>query len=166
MTMDLAATARAEVEHPAQRGSSQGFSALVVGAERELVRLVRDLLRDAGLPDAHLSTADALEPALERLAAERPGVVFLAIGLPDVRTLNALVRLQAAAPGVPVVPLPIAAGPPQAQAPWWLLRARQDFDRDEVVALLQRLAVLDEGTRRLFYLATHDRLTGLERTAG
>jgi diguanylate cyclase (GGDEF)-like protein len=161
MTMDLAATARPDVEHPARRGSSQGFSALVVGAERELERLVRDLLRDAGLPDAQLSTADSLGPALERLAAERPGVVFLAIGLPDVGSLNALVRLQAAAPGVPVMPLPIAAGPPQAQAPWWLLRARRDFDRVEVVALLQRLAVLDEGARQLFYLATHDRLTGL-----
>ena len=41
------------------------------------------------------------------------------------------------------------------------MRARRAADRSEVVNLLQQLALLDEGARQLFYLATHDRLTGL-----
>jgi diguanylate cyclase (GGDEF)-like protein len=161
MTADLAALIRPGIGCSAGRGSGQDFSALVVGTGSELTPLVRGLLRDAGLPGALLATVPSLGPALEWLGAERPGIVFLAVGLPDVGSLNALVRLQAAAPGVPVVPLPTAARPSQAHAPWWARRARHEFDRNEVVGLLQQLGVLDEGARQLFYLATHDRLTGL-----
>ena len=69
-------------------------------------------------------------------------------------------RLQAAAPGVPVVPLPVWQ-PGSAPNGWWPLRVRRGVDRTEVVGLLQQLALLDEGARQLFYLATHDSLTGL-----
>jgi diguanylate cyclase (GGDEF)-like protein len=71
------------------------------------------------------------------------------------------VRLQAAAPGVPVVPLPIMPAEAANRSGWWPMRARRAVDRSEVVGLLQQLALLDQGARQLFYLATHDRLTGL-----
>ena len=70
-------------------------------------------------------------------------------------------RLQAAAPGVPVVPLPLLMAETAHPGGWWPMRARRAADRSEVVSLLQQRALLDEGARQLFYLATHDRLTGL-----
>ncbi len=160
MSMDLALLLRPGADPTLRHGSGRDFAVLVVGAERELGAVVEELLRDAGLQDAALTVVPALEPALERLATERPGIVFLGIGVPDLGSLNALVRLQAAAPGVPVVPLPVPSTGLNP-APWWTLRAHRAFDRNEVVGLLQQLALLDEGAKQLFYLATHDRLTGL-----
>lgn len=160
MTMELALLMRPGVGMSARTASGQAFSVLVVGKAPELEMLVQELLRDAGLNGTEITTAPSLEVALPQLATERPGIVFLGIVTPDLASLNALVRLQAAVPGVPVVPLPVpAAGLPPS--PWWAMRAHRAFDRNEVVGLLQQLALLDEGARQLFYLATHDRLTGL-----
>ena len=139
----------------------QAFSVLAVGSERELTRQVAQLLEDAGLDATRLIPVASVEAALARLATERPGIVFLAVGSLDMGNLSALVRLQAAAPGVPVVPLPMLTAEARHQGGWWPMRARRAADRSEVVNLLQQLALLDEGARQLFYLATHDRLTGL-----
>ena len=133
---------------------------LVVGAERELTRQVRNLLARCRPEAAHVVGAPALEPRWSG-CSERPRIIFLGVGLPELGNLNMLVRLQAAAPGVPVVPLPVISRRPRPQAPWWPFRARRAIDRNEVVGLLQQLALMDEGAREMFYLATHDRLTGL-----
>lgn len=160
MTTELAAFMRPSAEASAPSASGQDFSVLLVGGERELEAVVQDLLRDAGLQGTRTVRAPSLDAALAQLAVQRPGIVFLGVVAPDLTCLNALVRLQAAAPGVPVVPLPVpATGLPPS--PWWTMRAHRAFDRNEVVGLLQQLALLDERARQLFYLATHDRLTGL-----
>ncbi len=152
---------RPRLGRPAQQKPGHDFSVLVVGAEHELTLQVQNLLQDAGLEAARVIGLPALEQALARLSHERPGIIFLGVGLPELGNLNALVRLQAAAPGVPVVPLPVITREATAQAPWWPFRARRAIDRTEVVGLLQQLALMDEGAREMFYLATHDRLTGL-----
>lgn len=161
MPMELPALLRPGLGAPPESDLARNFSALVVGVERQLALQVRSLLQDAGLAQTRLSAVPSLEQALDHLGMERPGIVFLGVGLPDLANLNALVRLQAAAPGVPVVPLPIATRAAEAQVPWWPFRARRAIDRAEVVGLLQQLALMDQGARQLFYLATHDRLTGL-----
>lgn len=160
MGMELALLMRPD-GGPAPAGAAdRAFSILVIGVERELSLLVGELLREAGIEGARLTAVPSLDAALAQLAAERPGITFLGVVAPDLSCMNALVRLQAAAPGVPVVPLPVpAAGLPPS--PWWTVRAHRAFDRNEVVGLLRQLPLLDEGARQLFYLATHDRLTGL-----
>lgn len=51
-----------------------------------------------------VATAGRLESALERLAKEpRPDVLVLDLNLPDVAGFDGLIRLSAAAPGVPIV---------------------------------------------------------------
>jgi diguanylate cyclase (GGDEF)-like protein len=140
-------------------GDRQAFWAMAIGSGRELAALVGELLRQAGLPDARLVVVTSPGLALERLAQARPAIIFLEVGVPDIASLGALVRLQAAAPGVAVVPVP--AAPDATAGQGWSLHPAQAFDRREVVGLLQQLALLDAGARRLFHLATHDRLTGL-----
>jgi diguanylate cyclase (GGDEF)-like protein len=160
MPTDLAAMVRPAAGLPAPGSvARRAFWAMVVGSGRELASLVEELLREAGLPDVRLVMVTSPGQALEHLAQARPAIIFLEIGAPDIASLGALVRLQAAAPGVTVVPVPTPPGAMAGQG--WALRPTQAFDRDEVVGLLQQLALLDEGARRLFYLATHDRLTGL-----
>ena len=97
----------------------QAFTVLAVGSERELTRQVAQLLEDAGLDATRLIPVASVEAALARLATERPGIVFLAVGSLDMGNLSALVRLQAAAPGVPVVPLPMLTAEARHQA--WLV---------------------------------------------
>ncbi len=161
MRLDLPALLRPGLGQPDACRVTQPFSALVVGAERQLALQARSLLQEAGLPQTHLLELVSVNQALERLIVDRPAIVFLGVGPPDLANLNALVRLQAAAPGVPVVPLPTVTHDVETVAPWWPFRARRAIDRSEVVNLLQQLALLDQGARQLFYLATHDRLTGL-----
>ena len=138
----------------------EAFTVLTVGSEPELPRQVERLLEEAGLNGARLVSLPNVDAAVDRLQGERPRIVFLAVTAPELADLSAVVRLQAAAPGVPVVPLPIVV-PGSSPGGWWPLRVRRGVNRTEVVGLLQQLALLDEGARRLFYLATHDGLTGL-----
>jgi diguanylate cyclase (GGDEF)-like protein len=151
MAMDLAPLLRPSSVGAAQRTAGQGLPVLAVGGDG-LRRCVLDLLAEAGLADARVSVAGSLETALQHLAQSRPAIVFLGVAEPGMACLNALVRLQAAAPGVPVAPLPVAVrGGPGPLA----------FDRDEVLGLVQQLGLLDDRSHELFHLATHDRLTGL-----
>jgi diguanylate cyclase (GGDEF)-like protein len=139
----------------------QAFTVLTVGSEAELTRQVQRLLDEAGLAGARLVALPTIDIAIDRLQSERPRIVFLAVAAPELADLSAMIRLQAAAPGVPVVPLPVVAPSGGTAGGWWPMRVRRGVNRVEVVGLLQQLALLDEGARRLFYLATHDGLTGL-----
>jgi diguanylate cyclase (GGDEF)-like protein len=161
MTIHLPTMLRPEIGATAAAAQGGDFTVLAVGSERELGHHVKHLLEEAQLAEARLLMVPTLQAALTQLAAERPGIIFLAVGPPELANLSALVRLQAAAPGVPVVPLPTLAHDAGPQPGWWPLRARRAVNRAEVVGLLQQLALLDQGARQLFYLATHDRLTGL-----
>lgn len=160
MTIHPPIPLRADFGGMAALAKGQAFTVVAVGSEAELARQVQRLLDEAGLTGARLLGLPTVETAIDRLQAERPRIVFLAVAAPELADLSALVRLQAAAPGVPVVPLPVVS-PGQAPGGWWPLRIRRGVNRSEVVGLLQQLALLDEGARRLFYLATHDGLTGL-----
>jgi diguanylate cyclase (GGDEF)-like protein len=160
--VDVVATVRRTAGPPAPDNvARRAFWAMAVGSGPELTLLAEGLLREAGLPDAQLVTVASLGQALERLADARPAIIFLGVGAPDMASLGALVRLQVAAPGVTVVPVSSQPAGSARTARGWPLRPFQAFDRDEVIGLLQQLALLDQGARRLFHLATHDRLTGL-----
>jgi diguanylate cyclase (GGDEF)-like protein len=161
MTLQLSTLHRPNLGGIAAMTPGTAFGVLAVGGERALVRQVSQLLQDAGLDGARLVQAATVAEALQRLGIERPAIVFLAVGPLDLSSLSALVSLQAAAPGVPVVPLPAVPAEAAERAGWWPMRARRAVDRKEVVGLLQQLALMDQGARQLFYLATHDRLTGL-----
>jgi PleD family two-component response regulator len=160
MTLHPPLPLRADFGGMAALAKGQAFTVVTVGSEVELARQVQRLLDEAGLTGARLVGLPGVDAAIDRLQSERPRIIFLAVATPEVADLSALVRLQAAAPGVPVVPLPVWH-PNSAPNGWWPLRVRRGVDRTEVVGLLQQLALLDEGARQLFYLATHDGLTGL-----
>ncbi|MEK0085404.1 diguanylate cyclase domain-containing protein [Benzoatithermus flavus] len=160
MAMDLAPLLRPSLAGLAQRNPDQDFPVLLLGGPT-LRSTVEELLADAGLVTAHLSAVASVEEALQHLAVDRPAIVFLGVAAPGTGCLNALVRLQAAAPGMPVVPLPNLAEREGASPPCGAVGGCLELDREEVVSLLQQLALLDDRSRQLFYLATHDRLTGL-----
>ena len=103
---------RPEIGATAAAAQGGDFTVLAVGSERELGHHVKHLLEEARLAEARLLMVPTLQAALTQLAAERPGIIFLAVGPPELANLSALVRLQAAAPGVPVVPLPTLAHEP------------------------------------------------------
>ena len=161
MTLQMPTLPRPTLGGMAALAAGKAFGVLAVGGEHVLARQVAQLLEEAALAGARLVQVPSVEQALARLTTERPAIVFLAVGPLDLGSLSALVRLQAAAPGVPVVPLPIMPAEAANRGGWWPMRARRAIDRSEVVGLLQQLALMDQGARQLFYLATHDRLTGL-----
>ena len=161
MTLQMPTLPRPTLGGMAALAAGKAFGGLAVGGEHVLARQVAQLLEEAALAGARLVQVPSVEQSLALLTTERPAIVFLAVGPLDLGSLSALVRLQAAAPGVPVVPLPIMPAEAANRGGWWPMRARRAIDRSEVVGLLQQLALMDQGARQLFYLATHDRLTGL-----
>ncbi len=161
MTLQLPTLPRPHLGGTSAFAPGKEFGVLAVGGEHALARQVTQLLEDAALSAAGLVQVPSLDRALAALAVERPAIIFLGVGSLDLGSLSALVRLQAAAPGVAVVPLPIMPADAANRGGWWPMRARRAIDRSEVVGLLQQLALMDQGARQLFYLATHDRLTGL-----
>ena len=121
MTMHLPTLLRPDLGGMAALAQGQAFTVLTVGGEAELARQVNRLLAEAGLSAVRVVSLPTLESAIGRLQSERPRVVFLAIAAPDLADLSALVRLQAAAPGVPVVPLPVAPVGMSATPCFWRL---------------------------------------------
>ena len=57
-----------------------GVRVMVVDADADALRLVRDILESAG---AHVFTADSAAAALERLQSERPQVLISDLGMPE-----------------------------------------------------------------------------------
>src|SRR3954447_18848504 len=108
MTIHLPTMLRPEIGATAAAAQGGDFTVLAVGSERELGHHVQHLLDEAQLADARLLMVPTLQAALTQLAAERPGIIFLAVGPPELANLSALVRLQATAPGgsVGAVPTP------------------------------------------------------------
>ena len=68
-------------------------------------RLLRELLAEAGAAQFDLVHVARLSAGLERLAAGGIDVVLLDLGLPDGQGLDLLAKVQAQAPGVPIVVL-------------------------------------------------------------
>lgn len=78
---------------------------LMVEDNPEDARLIGEQLRAAGPIQFDLDHVGNLDAALERLAAGRFDLVLLDLSLPGEEGLDGLLRLRAAAPGVPVVVL-------------------------------------------------------------
>ena len=144
MSIHLPTQLRPEIGASAAAAEGVDFTVLAVGSERELGLHVKHLLEEARLSEARLLIVPTLQIALAKLATERPGIIFLAVGPPELANLSALVRLQAAAPGVPVVPLPTLAHDAGPQSGWWPLRARRAVNRAEVVSLLHHIVSLED----------------------
>jgi signal transduction histidine kinase/BarA-like signal transduction histidine kinase len=68
-------------------------------------RLLREMLREERATETALLHVQSMAEAEAYLAASRPDVILLDLGLPDAHALEALKRAHAAAPGVPVVVL-------------------------------------------------------------
>lgn len=68
-------------------------------------RLLREMLNEEHAAETALLHVQTMEEAEAYLAASRPDVILLDLGLPDAHGLEALKRAHAAAPGVPVVVL-------------------------------------------------------------
>src|SRR5947209_7758001 len=78
---------------------------LLIEDNRGDVRLIREYLAEVEGMSFHLETVDRFAAGLQRLARGGVDVVLLDLSLPDSRGLDTFVRLQAEAPGVPVVVL-------------------------------------------------------------
>jgi signal transduction histidine kinase len=69
------------------------------------VRLIEEVLRDAGATKHRMQHESRLERALQSLALARPDVVLLDMNLPDSLGVDTVARMQAAGPELPIVVL-------------------------------------------------------------
>ena len=69
------------------------------------VRLIREMLAEAGRTPFEMECASRLSTGLERLVEGDIDVVLLDLGLPDSQGLETFVRVHSQAPEVPVVVL-------------------------------------------------------------
>jgi diguanylate cyclase (GGDEF)-like protein len=138
------------------------FRVLILSPNPGLVREVVELLAEAEVGAVSVLTAPSIEEADGIVKEGAPGAVFVDLAVPENGGLGGVVRLQAMAPTVPIVPVlggldPGAqrATPVAARSNAWRL------DRDAVVRCVRGAAHQQEQARRIFRLATHDPLTGL-----
>jgi diguanylate cyclase (GGDEF)-like protein/PAS domain S-box-containing protein len=68
-------------------------------------RLLREMLREEGLRDSELMHAESMSRAEEILAQHAVDIILVDLGLPDAQGLEAVQRVHAAAPRVPLVVL-------------------------------------------------------------
>jgi serine phosphatase RsbU (regulator of sigma subunit) len=93
-------------EHPSGRPRPvRAVNVLLIEDNRGDARLIAEYLAEVEGLSFHLESVDRFGAGLERLARGGIDVVLLDLSLPDSRGLDTFVRLQAAAPGVPVVVL-------------------------------------------------------------
>lgn len=124
------------------------FRVLLVSSQPRRPVQVDRLIRHAGLDAGCLEWAGTLAEAVGRIADQRIGAVLLDLSTQDAHGLEGLVRLQSIAPDIPI--LAYAHGDDVAP-----------LEQAHAVTCLQRAARRREQNRRLFHVATHDRLTGL-----
>lgn len=136
-------------------GHQAGPRVVVLAHGLGLVGEVSELAVEAGAGPVRVVTAVTLEAACARLAEAATLAAFVDLGLPESGGLTGLVRLQAAAPAVPIVPVLGRLEPEGSRGKAWR------HDRASLVACLRNAARHQEGDRRLYALATHDPLTGL-----
>src|SRR5262249_29453135 len=128
-------------------------------------RLVREMTGEAGAAQIQLDHVPRLDEALRVLAHESFDAILLDLGLPDCRGIDALKRVKATVPDVPVV---IFSGyRDEAQALEAVRNGAQDYllkDRADGVLLARALRYAIErqaAELRILHLAYHDGLTGL-----
>jgi len=129
------------------------------------VRLVEEMLRCQGCLPFELVVAQDGQGAVARIVAQPPEVILLDLGLPDGQALETLLKIHAAAPGLPIVVL--SANNDERLALQALQLGAQDFlvkwDTNghllsrAICYAIERKQLQD----RLYHLAHHDPLTGL-----
>ena len=70
-------------------------------------RLVQEAFREIAALQSEIVHCETLKQALESLAVGRPDVALIDLGLPDAQGLEAVGRIRAAAPDVPIVVLTV-----------------------------------------------------------
>jgi diguanylate cyclase len=138
------------------------FRVLILSPNAGLVKEVCELLAEAEVGPVTVVSAPSIDAADGSLREAAPGAVFVDLAVPENGGLGGVVRLQALAPTVPIVPVlggldpgALRATPLAARSNAWRL------DRSAVVRCVRGAAQQQEHARRLFRLATHDPLTGL-----
>jgi PAS domain S-box-containing protein/diguanylate cyclase (GGDEF)-like protein len=69
------------------------------------VRLVKEMLKEAGTSEIRMAETERLDQALQRMAREKFDVTLLDLGLPDSSGIDTLLSVQSHAPTMPVVVL-------------------------------------------------------------
>ena len=138
------------------------FRVLILSPNMGLVKEVCELLIEAEVGPVSVVSAPSIEDSETVLKEAAPGAVFVDLTVPENGGLGGVVKLQAMAPTVPIVPVlggldpaSLRATPAAARSNAWRL------DRAAVVRCVRGAALQQEHARRLFQLATHDPLTGL-----
>ncbi len=138
------------------------FRVLILSPNVGLVKEVCEFLAEAEVGPVTVVSASSIEDSDAALKEALPGAVFVDLTVPENGGLGGVVRLQALAPTVPIVPVlggldpaTLRATPAAARSNAWRL------DRGAVVRCVRGAAMQQEHARRLFQLATHDPLTSL-----
>jgi signal transduction histidine kinase len=130
--MDCAKTASAAV------GNEAALTFLLVEDKLPDVRSLREHTREPGFPPAELVRVATVAAAVEAVGARRYDAVLVDLALPDAHGVDAVTRVRAAAPDVPIVAL--AGSDDEAEPAHALQAGAQDcLPKSEVTpALLAR----------------------------
>lgn len=127
------------------------------------VRLILEMLRDAGVDNLDLQHVDSIHAAQSRLIAGYFAAILLDLWLPDSSGLHSLERMRTASPDVPIVVLtaledePMALRAVKAGAQDYLVKGQVNglllsralsyaIERHQMLAALQSQALTDELT--------------------
>lgn len=145
--------------------SAQPLRVLLVADDADYAQLLRRTLRDVELTRFHVACSRGIADACTRLTKAKYDCLLLDLALLDAAGLEALRRVQAARPEVPVV---VLMGQDDEQLVHDALhRGAQDYlpktqVEPQLVARAIRYAIERKSTEReLSRLALHDSLTGL-----
>ncbi len=129
------------------------------------IRLVRELLAEAGQSHIEIATAGTVRQAFDLLGAQTFEAILLDLSLPDSQDLEGLATLHGRATGVPIV---VMTGlKDEAAAARALRQGAQDylvkgwFDGDSLARAVGHAIERSRSGRFLEYLAHHDVLTEL-----
>jgi diguanylate cyclase (GGDEF)-like protein len=141
---------------------------VVLMVEDDLVdnQLLSELLQEADAPVHELVHVRSLAEAIAAVTEIEIDLVLLRLRLPDSDGLETFVRLQAVAPGIPIVPhnglTRSRLEERQLRLPMIADDRRMGLCRgNDVVRCLQRAVRRRLLEQSLFHLATHDQLTGV-----
>lgn len=138
---------------------------LMVADHPDDIRLLEDMLANAGTDQFTLQHVSSIKYALDTLALQSYDVLLLDLSLPDGHGFSNLNKIQATAPNLPVIILSSISDEQHAlQA---VMAGAQDYlvkQRDDVHLLMRAMRYAIERKhidRRLLHLAHYDHLTNL-----